>query len=141
LPMLLQMPVWFALYRTLYASAEIYRAPFAGWIHDLTAPDPLYILPVALTALMFVQARITPASVDSQQQKMMQWMMPIMFGVFSLIFPAGLAVYMFTNTVLGMVHQIYMNKTDVARPAPAPAVLPKGDGGKPRKGQKNMAKA
>jgi YidC/Oxa1 family membrane protein insertase len=151
LPMLLQMPIWFALYRTLYASAEIYRAPFAGWIHDLTAPDPLYILPVSLTALMFVQARITPASVDSQQQKMMQWMMPIMFGVFSLIFPAGLAVYMFTNTLLGMAHQIYMNKTDVAgRPAAAaaaappatqvPPSAPKGEG-KARKGQKNVAKA
>jgi YidC/Oxa1 family membrane protein insertase len=152
LPMLLQMPIWFALYRTLYASAEIYRAPFAGWIHDLTAPDPLYILPVALTLLMFVQARITPASVDSQQQKMMQWMMPIMFGVFSLIFPAGLAVYMFTNTLLGMAHQLYMNKTDAAsRPVAAAAAAPaakaptppppaKGDG-KARKGQKNVAKA
>jgi YidC/Oxa1 family membrane protein insertase len=143
LPMLLQMPVWLALYRTLSASAEIYRAPFAGWIQDLTAPDPLYILPVALTGLMFLSARITPAAVDSQQQKIMQYMMPIMFGFFSLIFPAGLALYMFTNTLLGMVHQLYMNRTDVVPPkvVAAPAPPPTPASGKPAKGRKNMAKA
>src|SRR6185503_5184568 len=73
-------------------------------------------------ALMFVQARISPASVDSQQQKIMQWMMPIMMGVFSLLFPAGLAVYMLTNTVLGMIHQLYMNRSDEKKAAQTPAV-------------------
>ncbi len=138
LPMLLQMPVWFALYRTLGAAAELYRAPFVGWIHDLTAPDPLHIIPVALTGLMFAQAKIAPAAVDSSQQKMMQYMMPAMFGVFSLVFPSGLAIYMFTNTLLGMSHQYYINRTDKKRAAlvaaqkksepPPPPPVVKGDG-------------
>jgi YidC/Oxa1 family membrane protein insertase len=148
LPLLLQMPIWFALYRTLASAAELYQAPFLGYIQDLTAPDPYYIIPIALTALMFWQARITPATVDSQQQKIMQWVMPIMMGVFSLLFPAGLAVYMLTNTVLGMIHQVYMNRTDTSTPAPAvaaakpvaaapaPRVEPKPAGRK-----KNRAKA
>src|SRR5450432_2239405 len=102
LPMLLQMPVWFALYQTLRSAADLYRAPFMGWIHDLTAPDPLHIIPVVLTGLMFLQAKLSPAAVDSQQQKMMQYLMPVMFGFMSLVFPAGLAIYMFTNTLLSM---------------------------------------
>jgi YidC/Oxa1 family membrane protein insertase len=150
LPLLLQMPIWFALYRTLATAAELYQAPFLGYIRDLTAPDPYFIIPIALTALMFLQARITPASVDSQQQKIMQWVMPIMMGVFSLLFPAGLAVYMLTNTILGMIHQLYMNRTDQSAPAPVAAVAaskpsapaPRGES-KPagRKTGKNRAKA
>jgi YidC/Oxa1 family membrane protein insertase len=128
LPMLLQMPIWFALYQTLRAAAELYRAPFAGWITDLTAPDPLHIIPIALTILSFVQAKIQPAAVDSQQQKMMQYMMPAMLGFFSLVFPSGLAVYMFTNSVLTMAHQFYMNRTDPSRPAVAPASAGAGSG-------------
>jgi YidC/Oxa1 family membrane protein insertase len=148
------MPIWFALYRTLASAADLYRAPFAGYIKDLTAPDPYYVLPVVLTGLMFVQMRLTPATGDSQQQKVMQWMMPIMMGVFSLLFPSGLALYMLTNTILGMIHQIYMNRSDPT-PAPKPAqaaasaptvpVLPaakRPDGGGPRrKGGKGRAKA
>jgi YidC/Oxa1 family membrane protein insertase len=153
LPLLLQMPIWFALYRTLASAAELYRAPFLGYIRDLTAPDPYYILPIVLTATMFVQARITPASIDSQQQKIMQWMMPIMMGVFSLLFPAGLAVYMLTNTVLGMGHQVYMNRTEPkpaaapAATAPAPSAPAKASQNAapanrpPRKSGKNRAKA
>lgn len=112
LPMLLQMPVWMALYSTLGAAADLYQAPFAGWIHDLTAPDRYYVLPIAVTALMFLQSKLSPPAVDSAQQKMMMYMMPAMFGVFSLVFPAGLSLYIFTNTLLGMAHQLYMNKTD-----------------------------
>jgi YidC/Oxa1 family membrane protein insertase len=150
LPLLLQMPIWFALYRTLASAAELYQAPFI-YIRDLTAPDPYYIIPIVLTSLMFLQARITPATVDSQQQKVMQWVMPIMMGVFSLLFPAGLAVYMLTNTLLGMAHQLYMNRKDenapatvAAAPASASArpAAPRGET-KPtgRKTGKNRAKA
>lgn len=124
LPMLLQMPIWMALYSTLSAAAELYQAPFVGWIRDLTAPDPYFIFPVALTVLMFVQAKMSPASMDAAQQKMLQYMMPVMFGLFSLFFPSGLTVYIFTNTILGMAHQLYMNKTDGTSSSPAPKGVP-----------------
>jgi YidC/Oxa1 family membrane protein insertase len=128
LPMLLQMPVWMALYSALGAAAELYQAPFVGWLDDLTAPDPYFIMPVSLTTMMFLQSKLSPAAVDSAQQKMMMYFMPIMFGFFSLFFPTGLTVYIFTNTVLGMAHQVYMNKTDAAAaPAPAKATAPAGD--------------
>jgi YidC/Oxa1 family membrane protein insertase len=112
LPMLLQMPVWFALYRALNVSAELYQAPFVGWLSDLTRPDPFYIVPVVMTGLMFVQQKITPSTVDSAQQRMMLIMMPLMFGSFSLFFPSGLTVYILTNTLLTMAHQFWMNSTD-----------------------------
>jgi YidC/Oxa1 family membrane protein insertase len=125
LPMLLQMPIWFALYRTLNVAAELYQAPFInGWTSDLTRPDPFYILPVALMVMMFVQARITPSSGDSAQQKMMQYGLPLVFGVFGFFFPAGLTLYIFTNTALSALHGVYIRRTDPAGPAlrPAPAV-------------------
>jgi YidC/Oxa1 family membrane protein insertase len=117
LPMLLQMPVWFALYATLGAAAELFQARFL-WMADLTKPDPFYIIPVALMILMFLQAKLSPAAVDSSQQKMMQYAMPLMFGGFSLFFPSGLGVYIMTNTTLQMAHQYYMNKTDRSGPIP-----------------------
>jgi YidC/Oxa1 family membrane protein insertase len=142
LPMLLQMPVWIALYQTLGAAAELYQAPFVGWLDNMTAPDPYYIMPVAMTLTMFLQAKLQPAAVDSQQQKMMMYMMPLMFGGFSLVFPMGLTVYMFTNTLLTMAHQVYMNKTEPEIvPVQAPVASP-APGKKGRPGQKGgMAKA
>jgi len=113
LPILLQMPIWLALYRMLSSAGELYQRPFIlGWIDDLTAPDPFHILPVVLVVTMFVQARLQPASVDSAQQKLLQYGMPLMFGVMSFVFPAGLTIYIFTNTVLSAFHSIYMNKFD-----------------------------
>jgi YidC/Oxa1 family membrane protein insertase len=113
LPMLLQMPVWIALYRMLSNAGELYLQPFIpGWINDLTATDPYYILPGVLFVSMFLQARLQPASVDSTQQKFLQYGMPIMFGGMSLFFPAGLTLYMFVNNVLSALHSIYMNKFD-----------------------------
>jgi YidC/Oxa1 family membrane protein insertase len=113
LPILLQMPIWLALYRMLSNAGELYQQPFIpGWINDLTSTDPLHILPVVLVVTMFLQARLQPASVDSTQQKFLQYGMPLMFGVMSFSFPAGLTLYIFTNTVLSAVHAIYMNKFD-----------------------------
>ncbi|HEX4423397.1 MAG TPA: membrane protein insertase YidC [Kofleriaceae bacterium] len=113
LPMLLQMPIWLALYKMLGNAGELYQQPFIpGWITDLTVSDPYYVLPILLVVTMFVQARLQPASVDSTQQKFMQYGMPLMFGAFSFVIPAGLTIYMFTNTVLSAVHSIYMNKFD-----------------------------
>jgi YidC/Oxa1 family membrane protein insertase len=120
LPMLLQMPVWIALYSALNASAELYQAPFVGWLRDLTSPDPYYIIPVLTMVLMFLQQKITPTTIDSAQQRMMMIMMPITFGVFSLFFPSGLTVYILTNSVLTMVQQVYINKSN---PKPATPVV------------------
>jgi YidC/Oxa1 family membrane protein insertase len=113
LPILLQMPIWLALYRMLSNAGELYLQPFIpGWINDLTAADPTYVLPVVLVVTMFLQARLQPATGDSTQQKFLQYGMPLMFGIFSVWFPAGLTIYMFTNTVLSALHSIYMNKFD-----------------------------
>ncbi|MEO7735423.1 MAG: YidC/Oxa1 family insertase periplasmic-domain containing protein, partial [Kofleriaceae bacterium] len=113
LPILLQMPIWLALYKMLSNAGELYLQPFIpGWINDLTATDHTYVLPAILVATMFAQARLQPATGDSTQQKFLQYGMPLMFGAMSLAFPAGLTLYMFTNTVLSALHSIYMNKFD-----------------------------
>ncbi len=122
LPMLLQMPVWFALYRSLNVAAELHHAPFIhGWIEDLTAADPYYILPILLTGMMFLQSRLTPQTATGAQQKMLMYGMPLMFGVFSFFFPAGLTLYILTNTVLSALHSLYMYRGRRNAPAPAPA--------------------
>jgi YidC/Oxa1 family membrane protein insertase len=118
LPMLLQMPIWMALYRMLSSASELYLQPFVGgWIDDLTARDPLYVLPVVVTATMFLQSWLQPAapagdSAQQMQRKIMVYGMPLMFGIMGLFFPAGLTLYMFTNTLLSVFHSLYMNKFD-----------------------------
>jgi YidC/Oxa1 family membrane protein insertase len=113
LPILLQMPIWLALYRMLSSAGELYQQPFIpGWIDDLTAPDPTHVLPIVLVITMFAQARLTPQTGTSGQQKMIMYGMPLMFGVMSFFFPAGLTLYIFTNTCLSALHSIYMNKFD-----------------------------
>ena len=116
LPMFAQMPIWIALYRTLQAAGELYRQPFiTGWIDDLTARDPYYVLPVALVITMFIQARLQPTNDDpsqKMQQNIMKYGMPIMFGTMSFMFPAGLSLYWMTNTLLTALHSVYMNKFD-----------------------------
>lgn len=113
LPIFLQMPIWIALYRMLSSASELYLQPFIpGWIEDLTARDPFYILPVVVTGTMFLQTKLQPATGDSMQQKIMLYGMPLMFGIMGLVFPAGLTLYMFTNTVLSALHSVYMNKFD-----------------------------
>lgn len=112
LPMLIQMPIWFALYRTLGISVDLYRSEFIFWITDLTAPDRFFILPVAMGATMFLQQHITPQPMDPAQAKMFKYFMPGMFTVMMLWLPSGLNLYMFINNVLTMGHQYYMNKQD-----------------------------
>ena len=135
LPMFLQMPIWFALYRTLMAAAELYHAPFIpGWIDDLTGvPDlsrPAYlVMPIALMGMMFLQARLSPTTPDSTQQKIMMYGLPLMFGVFGFFFPAGLTLYMLTNTVLTSLHNVWMNRTD-----------PQGQGGADKGAEKAAGK-
>lgn len=112
LPSLIQMPIWIALYSTLSYSVELYRSAFFGYIHDLSAPDPYYILPLVMGVVMFIQMRMAPAGTDPQQQKIMAIMMPIMFTGFQIFLPAGLAVYVLTNYLLGIVHQMVINKLE-----------------------------
>jgi YidC/Oxa1 family membrane protein insertase len=118
LPLLLQTPIWLALYRMLSSTGELYQQPFIpGWIDDLTAADPYYVLPIILVVTMFVQARLQPMgpvtdSSQKMQQNLMKYGLPLMFGVMSFFFPAGLTLYIFTNTVLSALHSIYMNKFD-----------------------------
>ena len=105
-PVLLQLPIWFSLYASLSSNVELFHAPFVLYWTDLSSPDRFFILPLALGALMFVQQKMTPASgMDPLQQKMMLYMMPTMMTSFMLFLPAGLCLYMFTNSALSITQQ------------------------------------
>jgi YidC/Oxa1 family membrane protein insertase len=117
LPMLIQMPIFFALYRVLYSSIELYHAPFALWIKDLSSHDPFYVTPVLLSLTMFVQQKLTPnTATDPAQARMMQ-MMPLIFGAFMLSLPAGLTVYMLVNALASIIQQMILNKKFETAPA------------------------
>lgn len=104
LPIVIQIPFFIALYSTLLASVEMRGAPWLGWIHDLAAPDPFYILPVIMMASMFVQYKLNPAPPDPTQAKMML-IMPLVFGVTFFFFPAGLVLYWVVNNLLSIAQQ------------------------------------
>jgi YidC/Oxa1 family membrane protein insertase len=108
LPQLLQLPIWWALYMSLSTNVELFRRPFFGFWQDLAAPDPYYVLPLALGALMWVQQKITPSTMDPAQAKMMLYVMPAMITSFMLFLPAGLCLYMFTNSVLSILQQKFI---------------------------------
>lgn len=110
LPVLLQMPIWLSLYRSLWVSVDLYQQGFL-WIHDLTARDPYWILPGLLIVVMFVQQRMTPSTMDPAQQKIMQWTMPLVFGLMMLALPAGLCFYILVNTLLTIVQQHLINRS------------------------------
>ena len=112
LPSLIQMPIWIALYSTLNYAVELHRSPFILHIHDLTAKDPFYVTPLLMGGVMFLQMKMSPASPDNQQQAMMSVMMPIMFTAFSLVLPSGLALYMLTSYLIGILQQLYVNHVD-----------------------------
>ncbi|MGQ9484106.1 MAG: membrane protein insertase YidC [Desulfosoma sp.] len=121
LPMVLQIPVFFALYRMLYGAIELRHQPFWLWINDLTAPDRLSVgfelpyiggLPVLtllMGASMFIQQKMTPSAGDPRQEKLML-MMPVIFTVFFINFPSGLVLYWFVNNVLSIVQQYWINR-------------------------------
>lgn len=119
LPILIQMPVFFALYQVLYSAMELYKAPFMGWIHDLSLKDPYFVTPILMTALMWFQQKLTPSTVtDPVQKKMFQWM-PVFFGLMMLGLPSGLTLYMLTNSIAGIVQQVFLNKKlGIVRPKP-----------------------
>jgi YidC/Oxa1 family membrane protein insertase len=110
LPILIQMPVFFALYRVLYSSIELYQSPFYFWIHDLSVKDGFYITPVILTGVMWLQQKLTPNTItDPMQAKMMQYM-PLLFGFMMINLPAGLTIYMLVNALASIAQQLYINR-------------------------------
>jgi YidC/Oxa1 family membrane protein insertase len=113
LPILIQMPFFFAFYWVLVESVEMRQAPFALWIDDLSARDPFFVLPALMAVAMFLQTRLSPAPPDPVQARMMQ-IMPLVFAAFLVLFPAGLVLYQLTNTVLSILQQWRIN-TIVAR--------------------------
>lgn len=104
LPLLLQMPVFFALYQVLGQSIELYQAPFIFWIHDLSQKDPFFVLPILMGVTMFVQQKITPTTMDPAQARIMLWM-PLIFSVFTFGLPSGLTLYIFISTLFGVIQQ------------------------------------
>lgn len=119
LPMLIQIPVFFALYRVIGSSVELYNSPFIGWIHDLSAHDPFYVLPVLMAVFMFIQQKITPSTMDPTQAKIMLFL-PLVFSVFMLQLPAGLTLYMVVSTLFGIIQQYFIMR-DTSKPAPVKA--------------------
>ena len=109
LPMLVQMPVFIALYWVLMESVELRHAPFMLWINDLSAMDPYFVLPLIMGASMFIQQKLNPPPADPMQAKIMQWM-PIVFTFFFLFFPAGLVLYWVVNNTLSIIQQYIITK-------------------------------
>lgn len=107
LPMLVQIPIFIALYYVLIESVQLRQAPFIFWIHDLSVKDPFYVLPIVMGASMFLQQKLTPQAADPQQAKVMMFL-PVIFTVFFLNFPAGLVLYWLTNNVLQIAQQWFV---------------------------------
>ena len=112
LPMLIQMPVWIALYTTLQVSVELYHSVFIpGWLNDLTAKDPYYILPVAMGITMFATQYLTPSPMSQPSQKVMGYAMTAFFSFLMLNLPSGLTLYIFVNNLLSIAQQMYLRRT------------------------------
>lgn len=109
LPILIQIPVFIALYWVLLGSVELRHAPFFGWIKDLSAIDPYYILPLIMGASMIIQTKLNPKPTDPIQAKVMTWM-PVIFSIFFFFFPAGLVLYWVVNNIISIWQQWYINK-------------------------------
>lgn len=110
LPILVQIPVFIALYWVLLGSVEMRHAPFALWIQDLSATDPYFVLPILMGLTMIIQTRLNPTPPDPIQAKVMK-IMPVVFSVFFFFFPAGLVLYWLVNNVLSIAQQWNINRT------------------------------
>jgi len=109
LPMLLQIPVFFALYKVLMIAIELRGAPFMFWVTDLSAKDPYYILPIVMGITMVIQQKMTPTSLDPKQNKLMM-LMPVIFTFMFLNFASGLVLYWLVNNILSIIQQYITNK-------------------------------
>jgi len=119
LPMLIPIPIFLALYWVLLESVELRQAPWMLWIDNLTAPDPLFILPALNLVVMWLTQKLTPSpGMDPVQKKVLQWM-PVVFGIMFAFFPSGLVLYWLTNGVLGLAQQWWMTKRYGEPAAPA----------------------
>ena len=107
-PIMIQIPVFIALYWVLLSSVEMRNAPWILWIHDLSAPDPYFILPVVMTLTTMLQTALNPTPPDPMQAKLM-WFMPLIFSVMFFFFPAGLVLYWITNNILSIAQQWMIN--------------------------------
>jgi YidC/Oxa1 family membrane protein insertase len=104
LPILVQIPVFIALYWVLLESVEMRQTPFIFWLHDLSTKDPFYILPLLMGGTMFIQQKLNPAPMDPVQAKVMS-ILPVVFTVFFAFFPSGLVLYWVVNNVLSIAQQ------------------------------------
>ncbi|WP_157722240.1 membrane protein insertase YidC [Candidatus Ichthyocystis hellenicum] len=109
LPIIIQVPVFISLYYVLSTSVEILQAPWLGWIKDLSSPDPLYVLPIALAASTFLQTKMNPPASDPVQAKIMT-IMPMVFSIMFFFFPSGLVLYWLTNNLLSIMQQFFITK-------------------------------
>ena len=116
LPMLIQIPIFIALYYVIIESVQLRQAPFIGWIVDLSVKDPYYVLPILMGVSMLVQQKLSPASPDPTQARVMM-IMPVVFTVFFVNFPAGLTLYWLVNNCVQIVQQYYVTKTFEAHQA------------------------
>lgn len=116
LPMLLQIPIFFALYRVIGSSIELYGSPFMFWIQDLSAHDKFFVLPVLMGITMFAQQKLTPTNMDPMQAKILLYM-PLIFTVFMINLPSGLTLYMFVSALFGVIQQYFMVRTKPAATA------------------------
>lgn len=137
-PVLVQFPVWIALYAMLGAVVDLYNQSFL-WLPDLTQPDPYYILPIAMGGLMFVQTKMNPTTGDAAQMKMMMWMMPGIFVVMMLFLPSGLGVYIFANIVLSLI-QSFVQLRIKPKDEPGKVETDKADKGKSEAGKAEAGK-
>jgi YidC/Oxa1 family membrane protein insertase len=115
LPILVQIPVFIALYYVLFASVELRGAPWLGWIQDLASPDPFYILPLLMAVSMFFQTKLNPTPPDPLQAKMMMWM-PLIFSVMFFFFPAGLVLYWLVNNLFSIAQQWVITRKIEGKP-------------------------
>jgi YidC/Oxa1 family membrane protein insertase len=113
LPMLVQIPVFFALYKVLLVSIELRQAPFALWITDLSLKDPYYVTPLIMGATMFIQQKMTPSTMDPMQAKLFL-IMPVVFTFLFLNFPSGLVIYWLVNNLLTILQQYFINRKAAA---------------------------
>lgn len=111
LPLLLQMPVFFAFYKVLHSAVELVDAPFMLWIQDLSNKDPYYVLPVLMTGAMFLQQKMTPNTISDPVQKKVMLFMPLVFGVIMKDLPSGLSLYIFVSTLFGIIQQVLVFNT------------------------------
>ena len=110
IPLLVQLPIFFALFRVLREGFEFYQAPFIGWIQDLSSKDPFFVLPILMGVSMFVQQKMTPTSLEPAQEKVLRFL-PVLFTFFMLNLPSGLTLYILVSTVFGLAQQFYLEKT------------------------------